>query len=255
MIPISPTQEQRRRNPAFTLIELLVVIAMIALLAALLFPVLSAATARAKATACLNNLKQLALASSMYAADNGGVLAENYPDTVAVWTNSWVADNMQARAGATNGASLQQSKFFPYLRTISTFHCPADLSETNGVPRVRSYSMNSWMGSREMEATEAELGYRTFVKESELFGVGSSGLWYIADEDQTTIDDGYFFMPMEDGVSLTSIPASRHLGGYALNFVDGHAEIYRGWPNPDPNSPVKVGSTEWTILQEVSSIK
>ena len=53
----------------FTLIELLVVIAIIAILAAILFPVFSRARAKARQAACLSNMKQIALASQMYATD------------------------------------------------------------------------------------------------------------------------------------------------------------------------------------------
>jgi prepilin-type N-terminal cleavage/methylation domain-containing protein len=55
---------------AFTLIELLVVIAIIAILAALLLPALSAAKEKSRRTACLNNLRQLSLAATLYADDN-----------------------------------------------------------------------------------------------------------------------------------------------------------------------------------------
>lgn len=42
------------------------------------------------------------------------------------------------------------------------YHCPADLSQANGATRVRSYAMNCWMGSRDMQ------GFRSFVNNSDL---------------------------------------------------------------------------------------
>src|SRR5690242_16241681 len=75
---------RQRKKPAFTLVELLVVIAIIAILMALLMPAISRAKGRAHQISCLNNLRQLNLALTLYAGEH----EEEYPAR-RLATNAW----------------------------------------------------------------------------------------------------------------------------------------------------------------------
>ena len=119
---------------AFTLIELLVVIAIIAILAALLLPVLGRSKATAQGAQCTSNHRQLVLAWSMYCHDSD--------DQIPVLEN-WVAGNMTDPFDATNASLLVDPQLSALARYVSSpviYKCPGDRSDF-----VRSVSMNNRM--------------------------------------------------------------------------------------------------------------
>jgi len=263
-VAINPERNSNSANPragevAFTLIELLVVIAIIAILAALLLPALNAAKAKAYQANCLNNLRQFAIAAQMYAGDNRGELPANRPNPSKNDAGgSWVYGSMKLELEATNETLLRQGLLFPYLGNTRVYHCPADKTlspdaagKGGGALTVRSYAMNSWMGSRYMEVTAGEKGFRTFVRDSELAVATPAGLWVMMDEDGSTLDDGWFLVTMNDSQVFANLPGFRHRNSAGINFADGHAVTFT---KRDTTGRISALNVDWIRIKQMTTV-
>lgn len=171
----------------FTLIELLVVIAIIAILAAILLPVLARAKVRAYGISCVNNLRQLSVAWTLYSNENNDWIVQsgqNSTTTYPIPTQylpgnpqaNWVLGAVNAAAGsaATNLAFIEDGLLYPYVNNVAVYKCPADQKKVLGALTVRSMSMNAWMNP--LETWNDVIGYigtarcRVFRRQNELVG-------------------------------------------------------------------------------------
>jgi prepilin-type N-terminal cleavage/methylation domain-containing protein/prepilin-type processing-associated H-X9-DG protein len=116
--------KERRRpaRPGFTLIELLVVVAIIAILAAILFPVFHQAREKARQATCLSNLKQLGLATMMYLQDyderypgGPGMVGAIYPGPLGSW------QQMPDKKGNNLALNCLSVRLLPYIKSAGIF--------------------------------------------------------------------------------------------------------------------------------------
>ena len=196
-----------KRRSGFTLIELLVVIAIIAILAAILFPVMVVAKQKAQLTKCMNNMTQIGKAMMMYADANNGAtpFAWNLIDNN--WS-VWYRDTWRER--------IQ-----PYLKTRSVLLCPTKTKEPRYLPptypATGHYGINVYISMN--DAATTYVGWRLVASiprptRTILVSENRDGDWSAEPlNNQSTGSAGQFYPYHDDG---------KRKGGEFV-FCDGHA--------------------------------
>src|SRR5579862_7341521 len=118
----------RTRQHAFTLVELLTVIAIIAVLAALLLPVFSAARGSARSIVCVSNLRQIGLAIKMYDQDYDDFYPWAVDPTDKYTPQIW--NQFPAFQAQIPFMPFLQDVLQPYIRSKQLFACPSDYGYT-----------------------------------------------------------------------------------------------------------------------------
>lgn len=256
----------RRNDKAFTLVELLVVIAIIAILAALLLPVLDKAKWRTRGLQCMSNHRQLLLAWKMYVDDNRDYLpyASELPWIPDSYSRAWVTGtldfNPANRSNWDPEVDIKRSRLWKYSgNSLAIWKCPADRSavEVEGElkPRVRSMSMNIFLGG--WAGTDGGWGplfsdYKIYMKVNQLADPGPARVFVFLDVREDSIDMGNFAADMRgwpdhpERTGFFDLPASYHHGAGGFSFADGHAEI-KPWLDSRTKPPLVIGSytTDW----------
>jgi prepilin-type N-terminal cleavage/methylation domain-containing protein/prepilin-type processing-associated H-X9-DG protein len=252
--PVSNRSCQR----AFTLIELFVVIAIIAILAALLLPALSKAKVRAQGIQCMNNSRQLSIAWRLYTEDNSDNLpfavAYDAPEASQAWVQGYIDPTTPGWWGNWDpDRTVRAGCIWPYCgKALGIFHCPADISTAlnnfnQSVPRIRSMSMNCWVGGDGDSPPTYMVpiysgSWVVYRKLSNMLKPGPAMTFVLLDERQDGINDGAFCVSMDgypnpNTTTLTDYPASYHGGACGFSFADGHSEIHK-WRDPRTTPPL-----------------
>lgn len=197
-------------NGGFTLIELLVVIAIIGILAALLFPVFARAKAAAQSATSISNVRQLVMASLMYAESSDDRLPLVTEGPFSAGLAGGYTMVLEFGQGGSGRFDPAQGSLFPYVKSGGIYGSAAD-------PTVResrqSFAMNGCLAEfppqrgilANRALTTTEQPSRQFMFGEELCG-------------REGTNDG-FFHPLYDKL------ATWHNNRNAMAFVDGHAKL------------------------------
>jgi prepilin-type processing-associated H-X9-DG protein/prepilin-type N-terminal cleavage/methylation domain-containing protein len=117
---------------AFTMIEILVVVAIIAVLAAIAFPVAAKALESAQGSKCLSNLRQMHTPVASYMQDNNGHLPTKNPFVTSLWSYVYPERPMPKFP----------AKVLPPDLKGTIFECPTAVRDGS----TRSYGFNGYMG-------------------------------------------------------------------------------------------------------------
>ncbi len=273
---MNTSNNERSRVSGFTLIELLVVIAIIAILAALLLPVLNKAKIQAQKTLCMNNLKQIQLCWLMYGNDNNEMIVPVSNQSGSSPTDPIIQPGKGAEAQlypgtvynnpteATNLGFGRVGLLYPCLRSDTIFKCPADPRNQNfgnggrinkGQPTVRSYSENGWMNPTPATSTNLSMptqSYWNFKKQTQI--PRPTDFFTLIEEDPGSINDDFFCQTVGQNNKWVDMPAIYHNKSCMILFVDGHAQN-RKWTDSgvlsqagiDAPADSKSGDLAWML--------
>ncbi len=235
-----PSCSSVRGLAAYTLLELLVVIAIIAILGALLLPVLQKGKLLARSAHCTSNLKQLYLAWHIYAGDHNEQLVPNWFtwDERSYFSNAGTSNSWVCGSALTDPSTdgIRKGALWPYTRAAGLYRCPSDQSVWRyGSQRLpRSFNvalgdtMNGWWNDiyRRPEYDPTRMVARlTRIKRPD------NVLTFI-DEEAASTTCGVFAVYTRDLIGWFMVPGSRDRGyGANVVFADGHFEFHK-WQYP-----------------------